>query len=58
MLHGGRQHGATKRAKFLSKTFGVRCCEIISYSLIVRTTLEVVRLSLAGPFTCLKIASS
>jgi hypothetical protein len=28
------------------------------YSLIVRTTLEVGRLSLAGPFTCLRIASS
>jgi hypothetical protein len=28
------------------------------YSLIVRTTLEVGRLSLAEPFTCFKIASS
>jgi hypothetical protein len=28
------------------------------YSLIVRTTLEVGRLSLAGPFTCLRFASS
>jgi hypothetical protein len=28
------------------------------YSLIVRTTLEVGRPSLAGPFTCFKIASS
>jgi hypothetical protein len=28
------------------------------YSLMVRTTLEVGRPSLAGPFTCLRIASS
>jgi hypothetical protein len=32
--------------------------ERAGYSLMVRTTLEVGRPSLAGPFTCFKIASS